>query len=98
MNEDYPKAYKDGKAEFYGREFMVSPDVLIPRPETETMVEMVLSLAGKAYLPGVKAPERKLPKNPKILDVGRGRDVSRLHSNLSFRRRFSARSKLPKRQ
>ncbi len=72
MNEDYPKAYKDGKAEFYGREFMVSPDVLIPRPETETMVEMVLSLAGKAYLPGVKAPERKLPKNPKILDVGTG--------------------------
>lgn len=72
MNEDYPKAYKDRKAEFYGREFMVSPDVLIPRPETETMVEMVLSLAGKAYLPGVKAPERRLPKNPKILDVGTG--------------------------
>ena len=73
MSEDsFPKAYKDGFKEFFGREFKVSPDVLIPRPETETMVEMVLSLAGKSYLPGVKVPESVLSKHPKILDVGTG--------------------------
>jgi len=73
MNEDsIPRAYKLGRQEFCGREFLVSKDVLIPRPETEEMVEMVLSLAGKAFLPGVKAPERVLPEKPKILDVGTG--------------------------
>lgn len=73
MSEDsFPKAYKEGKKEFFGRDFLVTPDVLIPRPETETMVEMVLSLAGKSFLPGVKAEKPKLPKNPKILEVGTG--------------------------
>ena len=68
----FPKAYKDGYKEFYGRDFLVSRDVLIPRPETETAIEMVLSLAGKQYLSGVTVPERVLPERPKILDVGTG--------------------------
>ena len=73
MNEgSWPKAYKDGAQEFFGREFLVSPDVLIPRPETEAMVEMVLSLAGKEYLPGVAVPDSVLPEKPRILDVGTG--------------------------
>ncbi|MBQ5812052.1 peptide chain release factor N(5)-glutamine methyltransferase, partial [Candidatus Saccharibacteria bacterium] len=59
-------------ADFYGRNFIITPDVLIPRPETEMMVDAVLSLAGKAYLPGVKPAPRVLPKNPRILDVGTG--------------------------
>ena len=67
-----PKAYTEGRAEFYGREFLVTPDVLIPRPETEAMVDMVLSLAGKSYLPGVAVPDAVLPANPRILDVGTG--------------------------
>ena len=67
-----PKAYVEGRAEFYGREFLVTPDVLIPRPETEAMVDMVLSLAGKPYLPGVVVPDAVLPANPRILDVGTG--------------------------
>lgn len=37
-----PLAYIRGKQEFYGREFIVSPDTLTPRPETETMIEMLL--------------------------------------------------------
>ncbi len=60
------------KVDFYGRDFTVTPDVLIPRPETEMMVDAVLNLAGKAYLPGVKPAPRVLPENPRILDVGTG--------------------------
>ena len=67
-----PKAYRVGFQNFYGRDFTVTPDVLIPRPETEQMIDMVLGLAGHAYLPGMKPPERKLPENPVILDVGTG--------------------------
>lgn len=73
MSEGYwPRAYKEGVQEFFGREFLVSPEVLIPRPETEAMVEMVLSLAGKSYLPGVAVPPAVLPERPRILDVGTG--------------------------
>ncbi len=58
--------------DFYGRDFIVTPDVLIPRPETEQLIDTVLNLAGKPYLPGVIPSKRVLPKNPKILDVGTG--------------------------
>lgn len=72
MSENWPEAYKKGYQDFYGRDFLVSPDVLIPRPETETIIDKVKLLAGQSYLPGIKAPARKLPENPLILDVGTG--------------------------
>jgi len=37
-----PIAYILGKREFYGLDFMVTPDTLIPRPDTETLVEAAL--------------------------------------------------------
>jgi release factor glutamine methyltransferase len=54
-----PVAYILGEREFYGRTFKVTPDVLIPRPETELLVEAAL---------------QRLPKNRQvnILDIGTG--------------------------
>ncbi len=55
-----PTQYITKRQEFYGREFRVTPDVLIPRPETEHVVELALDLAGQVH--GL----------PRILDVGAG--------------------------
>ncbi|MGH7214547.1 MAG: peptide chain release factor N(5)-glutamine methyltransferase [Tepidisphaeraceae bacterium] len=43
--EHEPIAYLTGKAHFFNLEFDVTPDVLIPRPDTETLVENVLQFA-----------------------------------------------------
>ena len=52
-----PTQYITGRQEFYGREFRVTPDVLIPRPETEHVVEVPLQIA---------------PAARRLLDVGTG--------------------------
>ena len=58
-----PVAYILGSKEFYGRDFQVNLDVLIPRPETEHLVDCVLD-----YLK--KRPEDAEP--PRVVDVGTG--------------------------
>lgn len=57
-----PIAYILGRKEFYGYDFEVNPDVLIPRPETEAMIE-ILTEERKAL--GLKS-------DPVILDIGTG--------------------------
>ena len=42
-----PLAYIRGKQEFYGRDFYVDKRVLVPRPESETMVELAKKLCNK---------------------------------------------------
>ena len=53
-SEQEPIAYLTGKAHFFNLEFEVTRDVLIPRPDTETLVENVLQLAR--HQPGFESP------------------------------------------
>jgi release factor glutamine methyltransferase len=54
-----PLAYLLGEREFYGRPFTVTPEVLVPRPETELLVDLALERL------------RGLP-HPRVLDLGTG--------------------------
>lgn len=42
-----PAAYVTGHKEFFGLEFEVAPSVLVPRPETELLVEMAIDASGR---------------------------------------------------
>jgi release factor glutamine methyltransferase len=68
-----PIQYITGVQEFYGHLFRVTPDVLIPRPETEHLVEAALALS-----PGA------LPDTPRILDVGTGSGILAITLALLF--------------
>lgn len=74
-----PVAYLCGRREFYGREFLVTPAVLIPRPETEFVIEEALSLC------------RKLDSQEEILliDIGTGSGAIVLTLLEELKRSFS---------
>jgi release factor glutamine methyltransferase len=52
-----PLQYIRGRTEFFGREFLVDPRILIPRPETEHLVEEAA---------------RRIPRGARVLDIGTG--------------------------
>lgn len=54
-----PLAYLEGEAHFYGRPFVVSPAVLVPRADSESLIEMVLA-------------ELDLPEKSWVCDLGTG--------------------------
>lgn len=45
-----PLAYIVGKKEFYGRDFIVTPDVLIPRPESESIIDLLKKLQPRTVV------------------------------------------------
>lgn len=45
-----PLAYIRGFSEFYGREFTINPDVLEPRPESETMIDLLKTLKSTTII------------------------------------------------
>ena len=61
--ERIPLAYILGYKEFYGRQFKVSPSVLVPRPESEDMISLFLTLTN----------DDNSPKT--LIDVGTGSGI-----------------------
>lgn len=66
-----PLQYVTGIAGFFGRDFSVAPGVLIPRPETESLVEVALEELARLRLP-----------RPVVWDVGTGSGVIALSLTL----------------
>lgn len=69
-----PLAYIIGCREFWSLEFKVNPKVLIPRPETEGVLERLLDLAGEKF------DEKAI----RILDVGTGSGILAIVAALEF--------------
>ncbi|MBB1558257.1 peptide chain release factor N(5)-glutamine methyltransferase [Candidatus Saccharibacteria bacterium] len=65
-----PLAYLVGHKEFYGRDFVVSPAVLVPRPETEQMITLLLQLIQ--------------PTQHTIADVGTGSGILAITAQLEL--------------
>lgn len=59
-----PMQYILGNAWFYGNKFIVTPDTLIPRSETEELVELILDTVSNDKV--------LASSNPKIIDIGTG--------------------------
>ena len=68
-----PAQYITGHQEFWGLDLIVTPAVLIPRPETEHVVEAVLELVRTTWRPAeVPATHSGHSSGPRIIDVGTG--------------------------
>lgn len=76
-----PLAYVRGKTEFYGRNFIITPAVLEPRPESETMIDL---LKKHVTTPSTKLNDKYLDKKLKLADVGSGSGVLGITAKLEL--------------
>ncbi len=72
-----PVAYIIGHKEFYGRRFNVDPNVLIPRPESEQLIETLKQLLPRLVSAGDIATKR-------LVDVGTGSGCLGITAKLEF--------------
>lgn len=71
-----PIAYIIGHKEFYGRHFVVNPSVLIPRPESEAIIETLKELLPASHaLPG---------HSRRLIDIGAGSGCLGITAKLEF--------------
>src|SRR5258707_11382861 len=75
-----PAQYIAGHQEFWGMDLIVSPAVLIPRPETEHIVETALELAKSKIVERRASPPAcpERSRRVRIVDVGTGSGAKRL--------------------
>ena len=72
--EKFPVQYLLNEQEFYGRKFYVDKGVLIPRQDTEILVEKMIEIL-KNNIQKNKNLEKNLKIHPKILDIGVGSGI-----------------------
>jgi release factor glutamine methyltransferase len=65
-----PLAYIRGFCEFYGRQFTVNPSVMVPRPESESFMELIKPLINQ--------------KTKNLLDIGTGSGILAITAKLEF--------------
>ena len=68
----WPVAYLTGRKEFFGLDFVVTPDVLIPRPETELLVELAIQRIKNHPLFISPLERGKKKRGLNIIDLGTG--------------------------
>lgn len=75
ISNHYPIQYIFNKAEFYGLEFYVDENVLIPRPETEELVHWIISKGeskNESVVGNTKLNTPSLSSSLSLLDIGTG--------------------------
>jgi release factor glutamine methyltransferase len=78
-----PLAYIRGKSEFYGREFLVTPATLQPRPETETMITLLKKLLQhNSFISRTRSWKQE--KRVVMVDVGTGSGCIGITAKLEF--------------
>lgn len=79
-----PLAYIRGKSEFYGREFLVTPDTLQPRAETETMLDLLCKLLKWHFPSLLEVGPPTDAVNVTFVDVGTGSGCIAITAKLEF--------------
>jgi len=72
LEQEIPIQYIIGKTEFFGLPFNINKEVLIPRPETEELVERVIKEVSLIKTYKTDSNETTNEKQLKILDIGTG--------------------------